>query len=90
MDVDPTVFGGVGSGDCSRSATHSTWYGAGNASGTLISSSKKRQRNDKMKVECDCYIIIYLPSSAEDEYGPFMTDPSVKALIKLFYLFSPV
>ena len=84
-----TFVGGVGSGSCSRSAAHYTGDGASNASGALSSSSKKRQRNGKMNVECDRSRIIYTPSSAEDEYGPFMTEISMKALINMFYLFSP-
>ena len=63
--------------------------GASNASGALIPSSNKHQWNGKMKVECDRSRIIYIPSISEDEYGPFMTELSMKALINMFYLFSP-
>ena len=51
MAVDPTVVGGVGSGARLRGAFYSTGDGASNSSGAFSSSSKKRQRNGKIKVE---------------------------------------
>ena len=89
MDVGPTVVGVVGSGVCFRSAAHSTGDGASNSSVALSSSRKKCQQNDIIKSECDCSIIICIPSSSEYEYGPFMTEISMKSLINMFYLFSP-
>ena len=80
----------VGSGDCLISDAQSTGHVASNVIGALRSSSKKCQRNGKMKVECDRFRIIYTATSAEDKYSPFMTDLSMKSLIKLFYLLSPV
>ena len=80
----------VGSGDCLISDAQSTGHVASNVIVALRSSSKKCQRNGKMKVECDRFRIIYTATSAEDEYIPFMTYLSMKSLIKLFYLLSPV
>ena len=74
MAVDPTVVGGVGSGARLRGAFYSTGDGASNSSGAFSSSSKKRQRNGKIKVEWDRSSIIYTPYSAGDEYVPFMID----------------
>ena len=78
MDVAPTFVGGVGSDARSRSSTHYTGDGSSNVSGALSPSNKKRQRNGKMKVECDRSSIIFMPSGAENEYGPFMTELSMK------------
>ena len=50
MAMDTTVGGGVGSGTHLRSSAQSTGGAASNVSGSLRSSSKKRQRNGKMKV----------------------------------------
>ena len=87
MDVDLKVVGGMGSGACLRSAAHSTGDGESNEIGALSSSSNKPHRNGKMKAECDHSSIIYIPSSEEAKYGPFMIEISMKALINLFYLF---
>ena len=82
--MDPTVVGGVVSGACLISTAHSTGDGASNVSRDLRSSSKKCQHNGKIKVECDRSSIVYMPSSAEGEYGPFMTELSMKTIINLF------
>ena len=87
--MGPTVVGVVGSGVCFRSAAHSTGDGASNSSVALSSSRKKCQQNDIIKSVTTPGVQRCIPSSSEYEYGPFMTEISMKSLINMFYLFSP-
>jgi len=54
------------------------------------SSSSRKKRVGRMKVECDRERIIFVPSTVEEKMGPVMTATSMKALVRLIFLLSPV
>lgn len=54
------------------------------------SSSSRKKRVGRMKVECDRERIIFVPSTVEEKIGPVMTASSMKALVRLMFLLSPV
>uniref|UniRef100_A0A7S4S0Y2 HECT-type E3 ubiquitin transferase n=1 Tax=Ditylum brightwellii TaxID=49249 RepID=A0A7S4S0Y2_9STRA len=63
--------------------------GGGNAGGTT-SSSRKKNRLGKLKLECDRPNIIYMPPCVESKSGALVTSSSMKTIIRLMYLLSPV
>ena len=60
------------------------------SSGTANTLGRKRNKTGKMRVDCDRPTVVYLPHHIEKEYGPLVTAHSMKALIRLMYLLSPV
>ena len=58
--------------------------------GAVASSSRRRQRNGKLKVEADRDKVVYIPTGDGNEFGPLLTAESSKAFISLLYLLSPV
>ena len=64
--------------------------GAAAAQISAGSSSSRKKRVGRMKVECDRESIIFVPSTFEEKIGPVMTATSMKALVRLMFLLSPV
>jgi len=56
----------------------------------MISSSKRRQRTGKVQVKFDRVDVIYVPSTVKERFGPFITENSMKTLLRLIYLLSPI
>jgi len=53
-------------------------------------SNRKRNKVGKMRVDCDRSTVVYSNSILETRFGPLVTVSSMKALISLMYLLSPV
>ena len=62
-----------------------------NASATQTRApSKKKSKTGKIRVENDRVSITYEPKTCDKDYGPLLTPSSIKPLISLMYLLSPV
>lgn len=55
-----------------------------------IGSGRRRNKIGKMRTECNRSLIIYAPPIINNEFGPLITSNSLKALIRLTFLLSPV
>mmetsp|Transcript_3628 Transcript_3628/g.8298 ORF Transcript_3628/g.8298 Transcript_3628/m.8298 type:complete len:4344 (+) Transcript_3628:221-13252(+) len=54
------------------------------------SSSRRRQRVGKLRVECDRDIVVYLPPGGATTLSTPVSTADVKAMLRLMYLLSPV
>jgi len=66
---------------------------AGSTSTSGNTSSRRRgerARIGKVRVDCDRPHILYMPPSMEDENGALISTSSMKTLVRLMYLLSPV
>jgi len=57
---------------------------------TGTSNSRKRNKVGKMRVDCDRLSVVYTVPTLEDKFGPLVTVSSMKAIISIMYLLSPV
>jgi len=53
-------------------------------------TGRKRNKAGRMRVDIDRSTAVYLPQDIENKFGPFVTVLSMKAIISLMYLLSPV
>jgi len=58
--------------------------------GGTRSSTKKKNRTGKVRVESDRAFVTFTPAHCEQKLGPLVTSTSIKSLISLMYLLSPV
>mmetsp|Transcript_14411 Transcript_14411/g.17071 ORF Transcript_14411/g.17071 Transcript_14411/m.17071 type:complete len:2242 (-) Transcript_14411:200-6925(-) len=54
------------------------------------SNSRKRNKVGKMRVDCDRLTVVYTVPTLEHKFGPLVTVSSMKAIISIMYLLSPV
>jgi len=59
----------------------------------LLSQGRRRERKDRtgrIRVDKDRSNIVYMPDNVLKEYGPIITSSSVKSLLGLLYLMTPI
>mmetsp|Transcript_9044 Transcript_9044/g.11092 ORF Transcript_9044/g.11092 Transcript_9044/m.11092 type:complete len:4662 (-) Transcript_9044:66-14051(-) len=83
------AVGSSGGNTTGRGESGTNSRGAGRESSSS-STSRRRHRVGKMRVDVDRANILYIPPFVEEGLGPLVTSRSMKALIRLMYLLSPV
>ena len=88
--VAPAASGNSGIESRNRSGVFATNTSEESQGGGNIGSGRRRNKIGKMRTECNRSLIIYAPPVINNEFGPLITSNSLKALIRLTFLLSPV